>query len=76
MTIGCWGEALSDGIAIDPTEFVEARWVSRPEVIVMLADEHPLGDKAPSPLSISHTLMRAFVEDRLTSMARLQIDHT
>jgi NAD+ diphosphatase len=65
LMIGCWGEALSDAIAIDPRELVEARWVSRPELAAMLAGDHPLGHKVPPPLSISHTLIRAFADGTL-----------
>ena len=65
LMIGCWGEALSDTITLDVTELPEARWVSREEVAAMLAGQHPLGHTVPPPLSIAHTLIRAFAEGKL-----------
>jgi NAD+ diphosphatase len=65
LMIGCWGEALSDAITIDVTELAEVRWVSRAEVVAMLAGEHPQEHRVPPPLSISHTLIRAFAEGTL-----------
>jgi NAD+ diphosphatase len=67
--IGCWGEALSDTITLDITELPEARWVSREEVVSMLAGAHPLGHIVPPPLSIAHTLIRAFAEGKLGAQA-------
>jgi NAD+ diphosphatase len=65
LMVGCWAEALSDTITLDVAELPEARWVSRDEVTAMLADSHPLGHKVPPPLSIAHTLIRAFAEGKL-----------
>jgi NAD+ diphosphatase len=65
LMIGCWGEALSEDIAIDVTELAEVRWFGRDEVLAMLAGEHPQEHRVPPPLSISHTLIRAFAEDTL-----------
>jgi NAD+ diphosphatase len=69
LMIGCWGEALSDTITLDITELPEARWVSREEVVSMLAGAHPLGHIVPPPLSIAHTLIRAFAEGKLGAQA-------
>lgn len=65
LMVGCWGEALDDTITLDVKELPEARWVPRAEVGQMLAGTHPLGHRVPPPLSIAHTLIRAFAEDRL-----------
>ncbi len=65
LMIGCWAEALSDTIALDITELPEARWVGREEVASMLAGRHVLGHAVPQPLSIAHTLIRAFAEGKL-----------
>ena len=65
LMIGCWAEALSDTITLDVTELPEARWVGREEVTSMLAGTHPLGHTVPAPLSIAHTLIRAFAEGKL-----------
>ena len=64
LMIGCWGEALSDTITLDMTELPEARWVSREDVVAMLAGQHPLGHIVPPQLSIAHTLIRAFADGR------------
>ena len=65
LMIGCWGEALSDQLNLDPFELPEARWFGREEVRQMLERTHPLGHFVPPPLSISHTLIRAFAEGAL-----------
>jgi NAD+ diphosphatase len=65
LMIGCWGEALSAELTLDPVELPEARWFSREEVRSMLERRHPLGHFVPPPLSISHTLVRAFAEGSL-----------
>ncbi len=65
LMIGCWGEALNADLTLDPVELPEARWFSREEVRSMLQRRHPLGHFVPPPLSISHTLIRAFAEGRL-----------
>jgi NAD+ diphosphatase len=65
LMIGCWGEALDDAISLDVTELPEARWVSRAEVNEMLEARHPLGHIVPPPLSIAHTLIRAFAEGKI-----------
>lgn len=65
LMIGCWGEALSDELRLDGRELPMARWVGREEMADMLAERHPEGITVPKPLSIAHTLMRAFAEGRL-----------
>jgi NAD+ diphosphatase len=65
LMIGCWAEALDDRITLDETELPEAAWRSREEVLAMLAGQHPRGHFVPPPLSIAHTLIRAFAEGTL-----------
>jgi NAD+ diphosphatase len=65
LMIGCWGAALDDTISLDVTELPEARWVPRSEVGEMLEGRHSLGHIVPPPLSIAHTLIRAFAEGKL-----------
>jgi NAD+ diphosphatase len=65
LMIGCWAEALTGELTIDPFEIVEARWFGREEVREMLERRHPLGHFVPPPLSISHTLIRAFADGAL-----------
>ena len=65
LMVGCWAEALSDSITLDERELPEARWVPRDEVQAMMEGRHPLGHEVPPPLSIAHTLIRAFAEGKL-----------
>ncbi len=65
LMIGCWGEALNDEIVPDPAEIADARWFGREEVLRMMAGEHEEELTVPPPLSISHTLIRAFAEGGL-----------
>lgn len=65
LMIGCWGEALSADLTLDPVEILDARWFSREEVSQMIERRHPEELFVPPPLSISHTLIRAFAEGKL-----------
>jgi NAD+ diphosphatase len=65
LMIGCWGEALNGDITPDPEEINDARWFDRETVHKMMAGEHPEGLFVPPPLSISHTLIRAFADGTL-----------
>ncbi len=60
LMIGCWAEALSTELTIDPTELTDARWVDREEVRAMLEGRHPDGLTVPPPISMAHSLIRAF----------------
>jgi NAD+ diphosphatase len=62
LMIGCWGEALGDALTLDATEIADARWFTREEAAAMLAFTHPDGLFVPPPLSMSHTLIRAFAD--------------
>jgi NAD+ diphosphatase len=65
LMVGCWGEALTEELRLDPVEILDARWFTREDVDAMLRREHPDGLFVPPPLSISHTLIRAFAEGKL-----------
>jgi NAD+ diphosphatase len=67
LMIGCWGEALSDAIALDKTEIADARWFSREAAAAMLASARPDGLFVPPPISMAHTLIRGFVDGALGS---------
>jgi NAD+ diphosphatase len=41
LMFGCAGAALDEAITIDPVELADARWVSRADVVRILAGEHP-----------------------------------
>ena len=68
LMIGCWGEALTEGIVPDPHEIADARWFSRDEINRMITKTHPEQLIVAPPLSISHTLIRAFAEDRISEI--------
>jgi NAD+ diphosphatase len=65
LMIGCWGEALTSELTLDPGEILDARWFTRDDIRHMLARTHPEGLFVPPPLSISHTLIRAFADGAL-----------
>ena len=62
LMIGCLTQALSEKITIDGVELEDARWFSRAECRLMLADAHPDGLTAPAPLAIAHHIIRTWVE--------------
>jgi NAD+ diphosphatase len=62
LMIGCWGEALTDRIVLDPVEIADARWFSRDEASAMLSNSHPDGLLVPPPISMAYTLIRAFAD--------------
>ncbi|NEU12998.1 NAD(+) diphosphatase [Methylobacterium sp. BTF04] len=65
LMIGCIADALDETIVIDPVELADARWFSREAVAAMIAGNHQAGLSVPPPMAIAHTLMRAFVEERV-----------
>ncbi|MBI1384155.1 MAG: NAD(+) diphosphatase [Rhizobiales bacterium] len=62
IMIGCWAEALSRDIVVDPTEVVDARWFTREEVRRMLEDKHELNLRVPGRYSIAWRLITRFAE--------------
>lgn len=64
LMMGCWGEATSTDITIDPVEIEEARWVSREEVLATFAGEH---DEifAAREGAIARFLLTHWLSDRL-----------
>ena len=62
LMIGCFAEARTRDIKIDPNEIEDARWVTREEAAQMLARQHPEGISTPPPIAIAHHIIRAFVE--------------
>ena len=55
LMFGCYGEATSDAITIDPVELEDARWVSRDEVKQILAGTHAEISKPPHQHSAATT---------------------
>jgi len=64
LMLGCAGEALSQQITIDPAEIEDAQWVSRAEMVEVLAGAHPRIRPARRG-AIAHFLIQAWVEGRV-----------
>ncbi len=64
LMMGCRAEALDDQISIDPAEIEDALWVTREEMVRVLAGGHPRL-KAPRRGAIASFLIRAWLADRL-----------
>jgi NAD+ diphosphatase len=64
LMFGCYGEAESEDITIDPIELADARWVSRAEVLNILAGTHP-EINCPRPGAIAGALIEAWAHGRL-----------
>ncbi|WP_321448762.1 NAD(+) diphosphatase [uncultured Cohaesibacter sp.] len=62
LMIGCYGEALSSDITVDPTELTDARWFTRDEVRTLM-DRGTDSDlpHTPGPFSIAAWLIRSWV---------------
>jgi NAD+ diphosphatase len=64
LMFGCAGEALARDITIDPVEIEDARWVSRDEMMVVFAGEHP-EIKPARKGAIAHFLLENWLADTL-----------
>ncbi len=64
LMIGCAAEAESEIITIDPAELEDALWVSREEMITVMAGEHPRLKPARKG-AIAHFLIANWLADRL-----------
>ncbi|WP_036257195.1 NAD(+) diphosphatase [Methylocapsa aurea] len=61
LMIGCIAQAPSRSLTIDAKELDDARWFSREEAGLMLADRHPAGLICPPKLAIANLLIAAWV---------------
>ena len=59
LMIGAFAEAISTEIVMDAAELEEVVWVSRADVATALAGQGPF--KAPPPIAIAHTLLKAWI---------------
>jgi len=59
LMIGLIGEALNEGIVIDPVELETARWFGRDELLLMREERHAQGFKFPTKMAIAHHLILA-----------------
>jgi NAD+ diphosphatase len=64
LMFGCRAEALSAAITIDPAEIEAAIWMSREEMMQVLAGGHP-AMRAPRLGAIAGFILRNWVADRL-----------
>lgn len=64
LMLGCWGEALTHDIKIDPNEIEEAVWVSREELMDVFAGAHDRIKPARKG-AIAHFLLHNWLADRL-----------
>ena len=64
LMFGCAGEALARDITIDPIEIEDALWVSRDEMMVVFAGEHPKIKPARKG-AIAHFLLENWLADTL-----------
>lgn len=64
LMIGCLAEATTTDLTIDPVEIEAARWISREEMVDVMAGLHP--DIRPARRgAIAHALIEAWLADRL-----------
>jgi NAD+ diphosphatase len=64
LMFGCHARAISDTITLDPTELEDARWVTREEMVQVLAGQHPV-IKPGRKGAIAHFLISNWLADRL-----------
>jgi len=64
LMLGCIGEAETSAITLDRTELEDARWMSREELVTVLAGRHP-EVKGAREGAIAHFLIRNWLADRL-----------
>ena len=64
LMLGCAGEALSTEITVDPVEIEDAVWVTREEMAMVFAGEHPQIRPARRG-AIAHFLLERWLMDRL-----------
>lgn len=64
LMIGCRGRALTEAITVDPVELEDARWVSREEMVQVMAGAHPVM-RAGRKGAVAHFLITNWLADRL-----------
>jgi NAD+ diphosphatase len=63
LMIGCFARATTTKLTIDYSELEDARWFSKPEMLKMHKREHEDGLITPPALSVSHQLIKHFLEN-------------
>lgn len=64
LMFGCQGEALDDAITVDPEELEDAMWVSRADMHIVFAGQHPVMKPARKG-AIAHFLLDNWLANTL-----------
>ena len=64
LMLGCRGDALSETVTVDPAELEEAFWISREEMMRVMAGDHSF-IKPSRPGAIAHFLIANWLADTL-----------
>ena len=64
LMFGCWGEATSDAITLDPAELEDAMWVSRADMQTVFDGQHPKVKPARAG-AIAHFLLDNWLRNTL-----------
>lgn len=64
LMLGCAAEALDEALVVDRTELEDARWLTREDLVAVLAGRHP-EVKGARPGAIAHFLIRNWLAARL-----------
>jgi NAD+ diphosphatase len=64
LMIGCHAVAETEDIVLDPVELEDALWVTREEMVAVMAGEHP-AIRAPRKGAIARSLIANWLADRL-----------
>ena len=62
LMLGCWAEAVTTELTLDPEELWDARWFTRDDVRAMIDERHPDGFTVPGPHSIAYCLIKSFLD--------------
>lgn len=63
LMLGCRAEALTEAITLDPAELEDALWITREEMVTVMAGGHPQ-IRPPRRGAIAHALLQAWLADR------------
>ena len=65
LMFGCHGQATSEDITLDPVEIEDARWITREDMVTIVAGDHP-EIRPARPGAIARFLIDNWLADRLT----------
>jgi len=70
LMLGAFVEAIDNALHFDEQEIAEGYWFERGDLAAMMTDCHPQGFTLPPSGSISHFLIRAFLEEGEAAFAK------